>query len=296
MKQNEDLLTEQRELKNLVETQKETIVKLTIEANELREIVNKQKAVATIDEQSVYLNALIPEDENNKKFTEFIEKICVVRPDVEEASTNMEGQFRIWCGTKPKKETFHALKNYLDTRFKPSRLSNQIKDQLVHGYIGVKLKELIYEKKHINNNAETFLFQVCAFSPSGKILNSTLLFEYQRWKKSVNVPSSDNDMKELKDYLNDCAYVVKATVWTDKGSNDGYYGISLKSDKPRHKTTSATGKTVEKRTVSGDLLIAKWETIAKAADAEKMGASKMSRSIKAKTVFNNDYYYCVAKN
>jgi len=296
LKQNEDLLTEQRELKNLVETQKETIVKLTIEANELREIVNKQKAVATIDEQSVYHNALIPEDENNKKFAEFIEKICVVRPDVEEASTNMEGQFRIWCGTKPKKETFHALKNYLDTRFKPSRLSNQIKDQLVHGYIGVKLKELIYEKKHINNNAETFLFQVCAFSPSGKILNSTLLFEYQRWKKSVNVPSSDNDMKELKDYLNDCAYVVKATVWTDKGSNDGYYGISLKSDKPRHKTTSATGKTVEKRTVSGDLLIAKWETIAKAADAEKMGASKMSRSIKAKTVFNNDYYYCVAKN
>jgi hypothetical protein len=296
LKQNEDLLIEQRELKNLVENQKETIVKLTIEANDLREIVNNQKTIATIEEQSVYHNALIPEDENNKKFAEFIEKMCVVRPDVEEASTNMEGQFRIWCGTKPKKETFHALKNYLDTRFKASRLSNQSKNQVVHGYIGVKLKDLVYTKKHVNNTVETFLFQVCAFSPNGKILNSVLLAEYKRWKQTVDKPSTDNEMKELKDYLNDCEYVVKATVWTDKGSNEGYYGISLRSDEPKHKGTSATGKTVEKRTIRDDYLINKWETIAKAAEAENLSAAKMSRSIKAKTVFNNDYYYCVAKN
>jgi len=296
LKQNEDLLIEQRELKNLVETQKESIVKLTIEANELREIVNHQKAIVTSEEQSVYQNTLLPEDENTKKFADFIDKMCIVRPDVEEASTNMEGQFRIWCGTKPKKETFHALKNYLDTRFKPSRLANQTKNQVVHGYVGVKLKDLVYKKKHVNNTAETFLFQVCAFSPNGKILNSVLLTEYQRWKQTVDIPFSDKDMKELKDYLNECSYVVKATVWTDKGSNEGYYGISLRSDEPKHKGTSSTGKTVEKRTANGDNLISRWETIAKAAEAESLSAAKMSRSIKAKTVFNNDYYYCVAKN
>jgi hypothetical protein len=296
LKQNEDFLIEQRELKNLVETQKETIVKLTIEANELREIINHQKFIATSEEQSVYHNTLLPEDENTKKFAEFIETMCIVRPDAEEASTNMEGQFRIWCGTKPKKETFHALKNYLDTRFKPSRLANQTKNQVVHGYIGVKLKDLVYTKKHVNNTVETFLFQVCAFSPNGKILNSVLLTEYQRWKRTVNILSSDNETKELKDYLNDCSYVVKATVWTDKGSNEGYYGISLRSDEPKHKGTSSTGKTVEKRTIRDDYLITKWETIAKAAEAESLSAAKMSRSIKAKTVFNNDYYYCVAKN
>ena len=296
LKQNEDLLTEQRELKNLAETQKETIIKLTIETNELREIVNHQRAIVTSEEQSVYHNTLLPEDENTQKFAEFIEKICVVRPDVEEASTNMEGQFRIWCGTKPKKETFHALKNYLDTRFKPCRLANQTKNQVVHGYIGVKLKDLVYTKKHVNSTVETFLFQVCAFSPNGKILNSVLLTEYQRWKQTVDISFSDNDMKDLKEYLNNCSYVVKATVWTDKGSNEGYYGISLRSDVPKHKGTSSTGKTVEKRTVNGDNLIAKWETIAKAAEAESLSAAKMSRSVKAKTVFDNDYYYCVVKN
>lgn len=296
LKQNEELLTEQRELKDLLENQKESIVKLTIEANELREIVNHQKTIATIEEQSVYQNVLIPEDENTKKFSEFIDTMCIVRADVEEASTNMEGQFRIYCGTKPKKETFHALKNYLDTRFKPSRLTKQTKNQIVYGYIGVKLKDLTYTKKHVNNTTETFLFQVCAFSPSGKILNSVLLTEYQRWKQTVDIPSSENDMKELKDYLNNCAYVVKATVWTDVGSNEGYYGISLKSDEPKHKVTSSTGKTVEKRTINDNVLLAKWETIAKAAESEKISTAKMSRSIKAKTVFNNDYHYCVAKN
>jgi len=48
-------------------------------------------------------------------------------------------------------------------------------------------------------------------------------------------------------------------------------------------------------TLIGDILLAKWETIAKAAESEKISAAKMSRSIKAKTVFNNDYYYFVKK-
>lgn len=297
LKQNEDLLDEVAALKDKVDKLNASLIKQTIEANELRELVEKQKAsinVALTDNQSVYQNVLIPEDENTKKFAEFIDTMCIVRPDVEEASVNMEGQFRIYCKTKPKKETFHALKNYLDTRFKQSRLANQSKNQVVHGYIGVKLKDLVYTKKHLNNNAETFLFQVCAFSPNGKILNSTLLTEYQRWKKTVDIACSDDDMKELKDYLNACEYALKATVWTDVGSNEGYYGIMLRSEEPKHKVTSSTGKTVEKRTSAGNVLLGKWETIAKAAESEKISTAKMSRSVKSKTVFNDDYYYCVA--
>jgi len=93
--------------------------------------------------------------------------------------------------------------------------------------------------------------------------------------------------------LNSCEYTLKATVWTDKGSNEGYYGIMLKCDEPKHKTTSSTGKTVEKRTIKDDILLDKWETIAKAAESEKMCASKMSRSIKNQTKYN-DVYYCLS--
>ena len=38
-------------------------------------------------------------------------------------------------------------------------------------------------------------------------------------------------------------------------------------------------------------VIDKFETIAKAAEAEKISAPKMSRSIKNKVIFNEDYYY-----
>jgi len=298
LKQNDELEAEKRALQEQLEKLKIDLEKKEVEIQELRETVETQQAsisVAVADNQSVYQNASLPEDEQTKKFSEFVDAMCIVRPDVEESSVNMEGQFRIWSHTKPKKETFHALKNYLDTRFKPSRLTIQTKNQVVHGYIGVKLKELVYKKKHTNHPTETFLFQVCAFSPCGKILNSTLLTEYQRWKKTVDLPTSDTDLKDLKDYLNDCEYAVKATVWTDRGSNEGYYGLSLRSDEPRHKATSATGKKVEKRTVKENFLITTWETIAKAAEAEKFSPAKMSRSIKNKVTFNDEYYYCASE-
>lgn len=127
-------------------------------------------------------------------------------------------------------------------------------------------------------------------------MNSTLLEEYQRWKKSVNkgIPL-DTDMADLKKYLNDCEYVIKATVWTDGGSNEGYYGVSLKTEEYKHKTTSSTGKSVEKREIKTNVLLGKWETIAKAASAENMSPAKMSRSIKTAVKFNNDYFYIISR-
>jgi hypothetical protein len=296
MKENEELHDKMREINKEMEQNKQLITKQQVEINELKETIEKQTALINATKQetvSVYHNAILPEDEFTHKFVEFINTMCIVRPDVEESSTNMEGQFRIWCKTKPKKEIFHALKNYLDTRFKPSRISNQNKNQLIHGYIGVKLKDIEYKKKLVNSDVETFLFQVCKFSPSGKILNSTLLGEYQRWKKSVAKECSENDMKEIKEYLNSCEHALKAVVWTDYGSNEGYYGLLLKCDEYKHKNTSSTGKKINKIEVSSGQILGTWDTIAKAAEYEKMSATKMSNSVKNKTVFK-DYYYCVA--
>jgi hypothetical protein len=306
LKQNEDLQNERRELIDKLEKQHAALEKHELEFIRLTELVESQKLAlaAFADEQApvlenakepVYQNTLIPNDENTQKFSEFINTMCIVRPDVEEASTNMEGQFRIWSRTKPRKETFHALKNYLDTRFKYGRLYSQDKDQIVHGYFGVKLRDLTYTKKYANNEVETFLFQVCKFSPNGKILNSTLLTEYQRWKKSINKETSETDLKDIKDYLNDCEYAIKAVVWTDLGSNDGYYGVMLKSDEHKYKNTSATGKKVEKRTIKDKTLLQTWETIAKAASAEGVSAATMSRSIKDKKLYK-DYYYCLRES
>jgi hypothetical protein len=293
LKQNEELNNENIQLQEQIKNNSTIVTNLNIKINELNDIVTKQKHILEkIYEEnlSVYNNPLLPEDELTQKFNKFIEEMCIVRPDVEEASTNMEGQYRIWSKIKPKKEIFHAFKNYLDVRFKPSRLTNQNKNQIVHGYIGVKLKNIEYKKK-IYNDVETFIFQVCSFSPSGKILNSVLLDEYKRWKYSLNKDINGNEIKELKDYLNDCEYALKSTVWTDCGANEGYYGLSLKNSQYNYKVTSSTGKRVEKIEINTGNSIGTWETIAKAASFENISPAKMSRSIKNKTIFNNDYYY-----
>ena len=195
---------------------------------------------------------------------------------------------------KPSKETFHLFKEYLDTRFRPKLLQKQDKNQIVHGYAGVKLTPIEYKRVNdISCDAETFIFNVCRFSPTGKILNSTLISEYQRWKKKLNKDVKDDDMREIKEYLNSSQYVQKGTVWITNASNEGYYGLSLKEDDEyQHKITSSTGKRVNKVCVITNQVINSWDTIVKAATNENRCASKMSRSIKNKSVIDG-YFYSV---
>jgi hypothetical protein len=287
MKENEKLEKENNDLREQLKLQEQLVTQKTIEINHLQEkLDNNEKIIvnAVNQEESVYKNVLLPEDELNQKFNEFVKEICIVRPDVEELSVNMEGRYRVWNKIKPTKEMFHALKNYLDTRFKPKRINGN------HGYVGIKLKPVEYKKSHENNIAEMFIFQVCVFSDSGKILNSILLTEYQKWKYSVNKEINGNEMKEIKDYLNACPYALKATVWTSDGNNEGYYGLQLKQTEYKPKLVSSTGKKVYKKQIQTDIILASWDTIAKAALAENISTAKMSRSVKNKTVVN-DYYY-----
>ena len=287
--QNEELENENKELKQKNNNQEAMIIERNLKITELMEKIEKnQKIIETVnnDNQSVYQNILLPEDDMNKKFNEFVCSICIVRPDVEELSVNIEGRYRLWNQIKPTKETFHALKNYLDIRFKPKRIQGN------HGYIGIKLKPVKYKKSKENSDVETFIFQVCQFSDCGKVLNSFLLSEYQKRKKSVIKELSENDMKEIKEYLNASPYALKATVWTSEGNNEGYYGLSLKQHDYKPKLISSTGKKVYKREAQSDLLLATWDTIAKAAELEGISAAKMSRCVKNKTIID-DYYYSV---
>ena len=273
--------------------QKKIIKEQNIEIIYLKEkLEEKQKIIDKFDvqEETVYKNILLPEDELNKKFEQFIKEICIVRPDVEEQSVNLEGRYRLWSQVKPKKEVFHALKNYLDTRFKPKKING------IHSYCGIKLKQVEYKKNEQDSDVQRFIFNECNFSDTAKILNSTLLKEYQKWKIISNKETSDNDIKELKDYLNASPYSLKATVWVDNDSNEGYYGIELKIPgyKPKYGTT--TGKKVYKIEVKSNLLLRTFDTILNASLYEDISRASMSRAVKNKTVFKNDYYYTSDSN
>jgi hypothetical protein len=309
---NRELEAENAKLVTDLESKKKTIHELTLANNELKEKTAQQSQVIEVaakDNASVYQNVLIPDDELAQRFNEFVTKCCIVRPDVDEESVNIEGRFRLWSQTKPAKETFHALKNYMDIRFKQVRIRGS------HCYQGVKLNTIEYKKvvaTEAENPAqfsvETFIFQCCKFSDRGKILNSVLLKEYQQWKLSIGQSPTENDMKNLKTYLNACPNALKATVWSENTSNEGYYGVCLRESYYELKQSiiqeqganpiigvqlSTTGKKVEKRLVGTNQVLKTWNTIAKASESEGFSTAKMSRSVKDKTVFN-DYYYCVA--
>ena len=314
LQRNQELEAENAKLVSDLEQKNKAIHDLTLANNELKEKTAQQsqalQVVATENESPFTQHILLPDNELTQKFDEFVATCCIVRPDVEEESVNLEGRFRLWSHTKPAKETFHALKHYMDVKFKPKRIDR------IHGYQGIKLKTVDYKKviaTEAENPAqfsvETFIFQCCKFSDRGKILNSTLLKEYQQWKISVGQTPGETDLKNLKTYLNACQNALKATIWFETTANEGYYGVSLREN--YYSMTQAviqgqanpvisvqistTGKKVEKRIVNSKQLLKTWDTIAKAAVAEGFSTAKMSRSVKDKTVFK-DYYYCVAES
>ena len=315
IQRNQELEAENAKLVTDLELKKKTIHELTLANNELKEKTAQQsqalQIVASENESPFNQHILLPDNEMTQKFDQFVATCCIVRPDVEEESVNLEGRFRLWSHTKPTKETFHALKHYMDVKFKPKRIDR------IHGYQGIKLKTVDYKKviaTEAENPAqfsvETFIFQCCKFSDRGKILNSTLLKEYQQWKISVGQTPSENDMKNLKTYLNACKNALKSTIWAEnQTSNEGYYGLALKenyyimtqaviqgqTNPVISVQLSTTGKKVEKRLVGSNQVLKTWNTIAKASESEGFSTAKMSRSVKDKTVFN-DYYYCVAQS
>jgi hypothetical protein len=156
----------------------------------------------------------------------------------------------------------------------------------------VKLKEIEYKKSLVNSDEQNFVFHACIFSPSGKVLFSDIVEEYKKWKNQIGKEWSEECAIQLKKYIIDTGYSYYTTIWANNGNGQGFYGLYLKKDADIHKTTSSTGKRVEKRNLKTNELLGSWETIAKAAESEQMCAAKMSRSIKNKTVFDDDYYYC----
>ena len=310
VKENEELKTANYLLEDTIKENKKSNDKSLLKINELEEIIKKQnERILFLMEEEKYEkeNPLLPKTELTQKFDKFVDEECIVRSDVEVNSSDIEAQFRIWMKIKPTKEVFHEFKSYLNIKFKPKRLNDQNKNQLVHGFQGIMLKPIEYKKVCIDSNPENFIFNVCNFAPNNRILNVTLLDEYKRWKTNLNKSSiSDkDDMKEITNYLDGCPYVQKGALWvseankvvTDSKSNFGYYGIALKCENQYiHKATSSTGKKVNKIETSSGSVLNTWDTIAKAASYEKISSAKMSRSIKNNIKFDGNYHYITISN
>ena len=304
LEENSNLKKENQELFNTLTISEEKIKNYELELNEKNELIEKlensikllkEETVENIEKTVVYNNTLIEDNEINKKFNKFIDECCIVRNDVEVDSGDIIGQFRIWNGEKPKKLLFEEFNKYLRTRFLACRLQNQQKNQCVHGFKGVALKIINYKKKEINNITENFLFENCSFSPNHRVANSKLLEEYKNYKNKLNIEINNNEVKELKIYLNNCEYVLKGTVHlhNDNFTYEGYYGIGLNSDTNVRISKANSGKKVCKLDLKTKTILNMWESIAKAALEENISASKMSRSIKNEVKYDN-YYYAIS--
>ena len=178
------------------------------------------------------------------------------------------------------------------TRFLTARLQSNKK--YVHGFKGIMLKEIEYIKRLLNDEAEKFIFNNCVFSPHYRTSSAKLLENYLSYKKIVNIDITNNEMKELKNYLNSSLYVVAGPVrlHNDNNTYEGYYGLILKIDKDEYENDNqrTIGKTVQKIDIKSGHIINFWNSIVKAAQHENISASKMSRNIKNATVYADCYY------
>ena len=305
MQENLNLKKENEELYNLNYNLQEDNNNLQCELNDMREkIINieeknkllKDEKEVIIKSEKIYSNSLIEINRLTNKFAKFIDECCEINNNVEVDSMDIIGQFRIWNREKPKRETFQELNKYLRTRFFSCRLNNQTKNQCVHGFRGITLKPIKYIKQYTDNIIEDFIFDNCIFSPDGRCSTNKVFDELIKYKKGLNMAIDERELDDLKLYLNNCQHVLKGTVHlhNDDFTYEGYYGISLKNNINNNRIgKSATSKKVYKVDINNETILNTWESIVKASITENISASKMSRSIKNKTTFDNNYYYRV---
>ena len=299
--ENMILKEENAKIDKIIEKHKKETDEYLLEINELHETIDNQiKIIDSInkDNESIYETAVAPsepimteEPEKNditKKFDEFVDKMCLIDTKFVEHSVNIEGRFRLWNNRKPEKEVFHALKHYFDTLFKPKRVNG------VHCYCGVKLRPVEYKKIRVNSSVETFIFENCRFSDTGKVFESNLLIEYQKWKKSINLDVSDNDFVDMKQYLRANQNVLRAVIWASNGSNTGYYGLSLRKEEESgavgQKLTSSTAKKVEKVDSTTGEVVGRWDSVAQTAAFHGVCTAKISRYIKNGIIVSNHFF------
>ena len=247
------------------------------------------------DENNDENNANVITVELKKKFDKFIDECCFLHNEVEVASTTIMGQFRIYNREKPTKLVFSTFNTYMRTRFLASRINSQNKNQVVHGFKGVKLKDIVYKKSNSSNEVENFIFESCIFSPEGRASTNKIVEEFINYKNNNGLLINKSEDKDIKNYLKNCQYILGGPIRLHNinATYEGYYGITLKNDyfqEARTNQLATSGKKVQKIDASTKNILNSWPTIAKAATHEDFSPAKMSRAIKNNTLINNAYY------
>ena len=257
--------------------------------NEIINVNNDETVNVNNDETNIISLEL------KNKFDKFIDECCFLHKDVDVASTTIVGQFRIYNKEKPSKLVFSMFNTYMRTRFLACRISGQNKNQVVHGFKGIKLKDIVYKKSSSSNEVENFIFESCIFSPEGRASTNKIVEEFINYKKNNSLLINNNEDKDVKNYLKNCQYILGGPIRLHNinATFEGYYGISLKNDyyqEARDDQIATSGKKVQKIDASTKNILNNWTTIAKAAIHEDFSPAKMSRAIKNNTLINNAYY------
>jgi prophage antirepressor-like protein len=224
------------------------------------------------------------------KILEFIEEMCIIHPDAKISAKRIEGVHRLWQGAAIKASR-EELSDYLKTNFKYIKIPQKDSKTTTYGYVGITVKEISIQKSLTPSIVEDFIFQRCTFIPEGTALIKDLEEEFVSWKRNLNKVVTNNERDEIRTFLRDNKNVLFDTVWANKGGGQGYYGIHLNSYDTRQPIMSSTSKSVEKIDTRTNIVVDRWNTIAKAAECENVSPAKMSRIVKHNLTLNEFYIY-----
>lgn len=231
------------------------------------------------------------EDNNLTIFDKFIQEKCILSDELETPTKVLEGELRLYLG-EATKETYHKMLKYLGKKFQNIRVPMEGADHVVYGYRGLGMKETYSYKLPTDvKDYNLFLLAECRFSPEAKIHRSYLQERYKRWKQASNHKLLDGEFEEFIRYLDKHPRVLKDCVYVDKPAW-GFYGLCMLDDPVYIKKTSSTAKSVEKRTID-HILLKRYPTIAKAAEDNKLPATKLSRLLKENKASFDEYYFTI---
>ena len=306
--ENEKLVSENNELrfkiKKLLQTVEEQRCEIETSFNKIK-LANISKLEAE-DKMVKIQECVAPENEYNKdelrenneddcKFRDWIFKNCIINKNAEVCGREILGWFRITEKNKDGEVT-DKFRNYLKRNFKQGRLKLQDKTSVIHGYWGLKLKEINYSSYNLGESSNEekaineFLEEECVLSPKAKILMSELC---KLIVKKKNLDNSDATKKIIVDYLKGRKDLFYSPLSSENKSGAGFYGLGLKGSLDL-KPPPTTSKSVEKVCLKTQNVLQAWNTVTDAGNVEGIPRSTLCRAIRDRREYKKDeteYYF-----
>jgi hypothetical protein len=162
-------------------------------------------------------------------YDQFIKECCVLDDKAFTFNQDLYGAHKIW-GRVISRSVRNGLIDYLNSKFKTSKIVDPVTGATLSAKKGIKLKPFTWKKSDPPNDYDQFVEEICDLSYTGRVSSKDLENAYTKWKRQKEPAFDLNAAREKKLHLYLAQQLVRSHVNSSADDHGyGFFGMYLKT-------------------------------------------------------------------